>query len=103
MLQKGELAHRTVKMLYGLTNKRSVGKQIGNRVRRRERARLAREARVRQVRLRGVVRSIPDVEDDCELRYYISPSKNKAHDLFKLTKAKRGDPAFEVSNPWTEI
>jgi hypothetical protein len=85
-------------MLYGLTNKRSVGKQIGNRVRRRERARLAREARVRQVRMRGVVRGAPEVEDDRELRYYISPSKNKAHDLFRLTKEKRGDPVFEVSS-----
>jgi hypothetical protein len=39
--EQGELAHRLVKRLYGRTNKRDAMRQIGQRVRRLECARLA--------------------------------------------------------------
>ena len=55
---QGELAHRLVKRLYGLTNKRNIAKQIGNRVQRLERARMARELRLKHEKLRHVVHRV---------------------------------------------
>ncbi|KAJ3515164.1 hypothetical protein NMY22_g14524 [Coprinellus aureogranulatus] len=56
--QVGELAHRLVKRLYGLTNKRKVANQIGKRVERLERARLARELRLKHEKRRHVVHRV---------------------------------------------
>ncbi|RXW12625.1 hypothetical protein EST38_g13228 [Candolleomyces aberdarensis] len=112
---QGELAHKLVKRLYGTTNKRRIEKQIGTRVRRIERAKLAaqrREQRLRLVQMRQVVHSEgttsatvtsghreqsaePDVEEDRDPRYYISPSRNNGFDLSQLLKENRGNPAYK--------
>lgn len=105
-----------MKRLYGTTNKRRIEKQIGTRVRRIERAKLAaqrREQRLRLVQMRQVVHgegttsatvtgkhreqsAEPDVEEDRDPRYYISPSRNNGFDLSQLLKENRGNPAYEV-------
>jgi hypothetical protein len=102
-----------VKRLYGRTNKRGIEKQIGARVQRLERARLAllrRERRLRQQQRREVVRrdfrspSSADPDDnttefeDRNSRYFISKSQNKPLSLFKLVRETRGNPAYEVSS-----
>ncbi|RXW14382.1 hypothetical protein EST38_g11471 [Candolleomyces aberdarensis] len=53
--QPGELAHRLVKCLYGITNKCEVAQQIGNHVCRQERAELAQKVRSKQTQLRNIV------------------------------------------------
>lgn len=96
---KGELAHRLVKQLYGMTNKRDATKQIGRRVRRLEKAQLA----VEQCELRGHSREqedFPEQEDfldqDLDIRYQVSHSRNDPVDLYSYVKANRDDPAFIV-------
>lgn len=97
-----------MKRLYGRTNKRAVEKQIGNRVQRLERARLAllrREHRLRQQQRREVVRRTLPSDDaganeaeseDRNSKYSISRSQNRSLDLYKLVKENRGNPAYEV-------
>lgn len=107
-----------MKRLYGLTNKQNVAKQIGQRVRRLERARNAREYRLKQLKLGNVSHRIKrrregpivtddknqgdvgDEEDkDREYRFNISPSVNCPISLPELMKSNQGDPAFKVSEP----
>ncbi|KAJ3548000.1 hypothetical protein NMY22_g1435 [Coprinellus aureogranulatus] len=108
--QVGELAHRLVKRLYTMTNKQSVAMQIGRRVRRIERARLARERRLQQEKLKYVVhrkarrprRRAAGLEEDedalREMRDFhctISHREDRPLDLFNLVKEHRDDPAYK--------
>jgi len=75
--QVGELAHRTVKRLYGRTNKRDATKQIGQHVRRLERAELAADHPMTQMNQRCETASVND---------------NIDQDVYE----NEGDPAFKV-------
>ena len=94
-LEQGELAHRLVKRLYGRTNKRDATRQIGQRVRRLERAQLAadRHRLNTQSERRGIgVRE--HIDHDLEKRYYISNSWNNPVNLYLLVHKHQGDLAF---------
>ena len=113
---QGEYAHRTVKRLYGTTNKRNAEHQIAKRVRRLEHANFAlgtkqwitddtskqqardakrqkREAK-RQRKATGSRKT--NSKGDSDLRYYISPSKNSPQDIFSIIRNNIGDPAYHV-------
>jgi hypothetical protein len=97
---QGELAHKVVKRLYGLTNKRHAERQIAKRYRRLERARLAFDRKQLHAR-HGTQQKSMDNEDgpmegDSDLRYHISPSKNQPVDIFDTIRNNRGDPAYHV-------
>ncbi|RXW15278.1 hypothetical protein EST38_g10576 [Candolleomyces aberdarensis] len=100
--QPGELAHRLVKRLYGITNKREVAQQIGNHVRRRERAELAQKVRLKQTQLRNVghrksirASKTNDVEDNRELHWYASANQNSPVDVARLVRSNHGNPAYK--------
>ncbi|KAG2022247.1 hypothetical protein CC2G_000019 [Coprinopsis cinerea AmutBmut pab1-1] len=104
--QPGELAHRLVKRLYGLTNKRKVAGQIAKRVRRIERVREAREIRLREASLLNVVRRDSvrrtlQQEDGLErdLHHYMSHRENKPISISKILRENQNDPAFEYFMP----
>ena len=96
--QQGELAHKTVKCLYGLTNKRKAENQIAKRYWRLERARLA----LHRKWLHGLTKQKTTNQEegqpdgDSELRYYISPSKNQPQDIFGTLHNNRSNPAYHV-------
>ena len=90
---KGELAHRLIKRLYGLTNKRSAEKQIAKRYRRLERARLAKQRRELELR-RGD--SIPEERKNLDVHHYISQSRSQPINLYTLQRENIDDPAYEV-------
>jgi hypothetical protein len=96
--RQGELAHKIVKRLYGSTNKRRAGKQIAQRYRRLERARLAYDRR--QLHNPTQQKATSNIDDqaggDSDLRYHISPSKNHPLDVFGTIRENRGDPAYHV-------
>ena len=102
MLQ-GELAHRLVKRLYGLTNKRNAPKQIAKRYRRMERAHRAMARHQMQVKRQHQHLSdlLPpkDGADDHDLRYYISSSQNTVVPLYQMLhrSGASDDPALKVS------
>ncbi|RDB16223.1 hypothetical protein Hypma_003115 [Hypsizygus marmoreus] len=93
--QLGELAHRLVKRLYALTNKRAATKQIGKRVRRLQKARLAMERKNLHDRTHqnGQI-SKEDVVNDLTLHHRITYSKNHPLDLFSLVQRNSHDPAY---------
>jgi hypothetical protein len=99
--QQGELAHKTVKRLYGSTNKRNAVHQIGKRYRRLERARLAldRKRPHNHTKQKTTNQEDNQPDGDSELRYYISPSKNHSQDIFSTLRNNRGDPAYHVRFP----
>jgi hypothetical protein len=98
-VSQGELAHKIVKCLYGLTNKRNAEHQIAKRYRRLERARSALDRK----RLHGLTKQKTTIQEhnepggDSELRYYISPSKNYPQDIFGTLHNNKDDPAYHVS------
>ena len=100
---QGELAHRLVKRLYGLTNKRNAPKQIAKRYRRMEMAHRAMERHQMQAKRqhRHLSDLLPseDVSDDPDLRYYISSSQNNPVPLYQMLhrNGASDDPAFKVS------
>jgi hypothetical protein len=96
--RQGELAHKIVKRLYGSTNKRRAEKQIANRYRRLERARLAFDRkRLHNRTQQKATNNVDDrVEGDSDLRYHISPSKRCPLDIFSTIRENRGDPAYHV-------
>jgi hypothetical protein len=104
MFFQGELAHRLVKRLYKLTNKRNPAKQIGKRVRRLEMAQQAihrRKLREKQHTVHSSKAPKPpppesDAADDSDLRYFISPSLNERKDVWGLLKSCSNDPAYKV-------
>jgi hypothetical protein len=99
--QQGELAHKTVKRLYGLTNKRKAENQIAKRYQRLERARLALHRKLLHGPTKQKTTNQEDnqPDGDSELRYYISPSKNQPWDIFGTLRNNRGDPAYHVCLP----
>jgi hypothetical protein len=99
--QQGELAHKIVKRLYGLTNKRNAEHQIAKRYRRLERARLAldRKRLHNHPKQKKANQENHQPDADSELRYYISPSKNHPQDIFGTLRNNRGDPAYHVRLP----
>lgn len=110
---QGELAHRLVKRLYGLTNKQNAPKQIARRYRRMERARQAMKRHQMQVKRQHQHLSdlLPsnDVSDDPDMRYYISSSQNNVVPLYQmLHRQGSDDPALKVSiglsftDSWTD-
>ena len=101
---QGELAHKVVKRLYGSTNKRHAEGQIAKRYRRLERARLALEWK--QLHARTQQKSMDNEDEmdegDSDLRYHISPSKNRPADIFDTIRNNRGDPAYNVCRGLTD-
>ena len=101
---QGELAHRLVKRLYGLTNKRNAPKQIAKRYRRMERAREAMRRHRIQVKHQHQLLSdlLPskDLSDDPDLRYYVSSSQNDVVPLYTMLhrSGASDDPALKVSH-----
>ncbi|KAF5319789.1 hypothetical protein D9611_012833 [Ephemerocybe angulata] len=102
--QIGELAHRLVKRLYALTNKRRIEKQIGNRVRRIEQAKVASMRRLQQQKLLNVSHRRDNgaqateegpSDGDRDLKYYVSASQNHPVDLATLIQSNHDDPLFE--------
>ncbi|KAF9532139.1 hypothetical protein CPB83DRAFT_832803 [Crepidotus variabilis] len=99
--QVGELAHRLVKRLYGLTNKRNAEKQIARRYRHMEKAEQAYKRHAKQAKQRqgGCSTDLPmstDMNDmDHDMRYHISSSLNKPIKLSQLVTDGRGDPAYK--------
>ena len=96
--RQGELAHKIVKRLYGSTNKRHAERQIAKHYRRLERARLAFDRKKLNARTRQKSTDNNDdqAEGDSDLRYHISPSKNRPVDIFDTIRNNRGDPAYHV-------
>lgn len=83
--QVGELAHRLVKRLYGLTNKRDAPEQISRRYR-----------RAHHFGASGSDESAPkdtDPSDSPELHYTITRSRNEPVQLASFSGAKTQDPA----------
>ncbi|KAJ2925903.1 hypothetical protein H1R20_g11200, partial [Candolleomyces eurysporus] len=100
--QPGELAHRLVKRLYGITNKRDAAKQIGNHVCRREQAELAQKVRLKQNKLRNVVhwKSIRtsttlNFEDNREAQWHASINQNNPVDIARLVQSNHGNPTYK--------
>jgi len=94
--QVGELAHRTVKRLYGRTNKRDATKQIGQHVRRLERAELAADHPMTQMNQRCETASVNDnIDQDLEKHYQISKSRRDPVNLYSYVYENEGDPAFK--------
>ena len=97
---QGELAHKVVKRLYGSTNKRNAERQIAKRYQRLERARLAIDRKQLHAHTMTQQKSMDNKDDqvdgDSDLRYYISPSKNRPVDIFDTIRNNKGDPAYYV-------
>jgi hypothetical protein len=95
---KGETAHRVVKRLYGLTNKRTATKQIGARYRRMEAAQLAqRKALKSRCNLKFQQSSYTPPDDlDMNVRYYISKSRNYPVDIWSFLRSNKTDPSLKV-------
>jgi len=100
-LSKGELAHRLVKRLYGLTNKKDAPEQIARRYRR---AHHFGASGSRDPSMEGI--SPPDghrtpghggVDDSPEFHHTITNSRNNPVELASFPKMR--DPAALVSEP----
>jgi len=99
-LEQGELAHRLVKRLYGRTNKRDATKQIGQRVRRIERARLTADRHRLKTQTKGRGVSVKeDTDQDLDKRYHMSSTRNDPVDLYSFVCENQGDPAFNAFIP----
>jgi hypothetical protein len=84
---KGELAHRLIKRLYGLTNKKNPMKQIGRKYNRQEVLRPSPE----------VARETQEAESKSRaLHHVISESRNLPISLFNLVQTNSNDPAMKV-------
>ncbi|TFK16733.1 hypothetical protein FA15DRAFT_761328 [Coprinopsis marcescibilis] len=98
-MQPGELAHRLVKWVYALTNKCSIAKQIGNRVHRLEKARLAWEYQLRQLRARNVVHwqksNVTSMRADTHMKCWTSDSKNNSFNIHERVMGNQHDPAYK--------
>ena len=99
--RQGELAHKIVKRLYGLTNKRQATKQIGKRFQRLELARTAFARKRLHNRTRSKATNNVDdrAEGDSDLRYHISASKNHPLDVYGTVRKHKDDPAYHVRFP----
>ena len=99
--QQGELTHKTVKCLYGLTNKHNAEHQIAKHYQRLECAYLALDRKQLHSHTKEKATNQEDYQPDgdSELRYYASPSKNHPLDIFGTIRNNRGDPAYDVCFP----
>jgi hypothetical protein len=85
MLTQGELAHRVVKRMYNLTNKKDHMKQIA-----------------KKVNCQNVFRAEDDEVPDAILNapisdhHSMSSSRNHCHNLFDFVKKHEEDPAVKV-------
>ncbi|KJA14397.1 hypothetical protein HYPSUDRAFT_142984 [Hypholoma sublateritium FD-334 SS-4] len=102
--QVGEQAHRTIKRLYGTTNKRNAEHQIAKRVRRLEYANSALDAKQRlqnrtaKLQRKATEQGETSTEGDSDLRYHISASKNTPQDIFSTIRNNKGDPAYHLQD-----
>ncbi len=80
---QGELAHRLIKRLYDLTNKKNALAQIGKKYSRKE----ALHSEERQ--------EVQEATTGARLdnHHYISPSRNTPVGLFEFVQSNPGDPA----------
>ena len=93
----GELVHRTVKRLYGRTNKRDATRQIGQHVRRLERAQLDAERHTIKKRSHKTTSVNHDIIDqDLEKHYQLSKTQRDAENIYSYVYDNIGDPAFKV-------
>ncbi|KAJ3809810.1 hypothetical protein F5876DRAFT_77388 [Lentinula aff. lateritia] len=88
--QLGELAHRVVKRLYGLGNKKHDHKQIGRRLRRVEWAKRAFDRRGIHTKWRRQ-QAVINKGDSITTHYHIGKSSKNRYDLKSYTHS--GDPA----------
>ncbi|KAJ3919458.1 hypothetical protein F5877DRAFT_40143, partial [Lentinula edodes] len=88
--QLGELAHRVVKKLYGLGNKKHDPRQIGRRLRRVEWAKRAFDRRGIHTKRRRQ-QAVASKDDSITTHYHIGKSNKKRLDLKTYTHS--GDPA----------
>ncbi|KAJ3985139.1 hypothetical protein F5890DRAFT_1573070 [Lentinula detonsa] len=96
--QLGELAHRVVKKLYGLGNKKKDPKQIGRRLRRVEWAKRAFDRRgihTRRRRLQGLCNT------DVGIHHHVGKSHKSFHNLGSFVANRRNDPA--ARNFWPKL
>ncbi|KAL1671172.1 hypothetical protein EV122DRAFT_295608 [Schizophyllum commune] len=82
--QLGELAHRLVKKLYQLTNKKNAMKQVASKYARHDFFRRAEKKEKRE--LKRASSTIP---------YVISKSRKHSFDLYSFVKQHKGDPATD--------
>jgi len=96
---QGELAHRLIKSLYGLTNKKDAMKQIGKKYNRQEALRPSQnssELEKQEVK-EAATRSL-------ENHHIISESRNLPVSLFSFVQTNCNDPATKVqSDPLSVI
>ena len=90
---QGELAHCTVKRLYGRTNKRDAAKQIGRHVLRLEHAQVSAEREQSKIQTASIN---DNIEIDLDKHYQISKTRKDAVDIYSYIYANPGDPAFDV-------
>jgi len=90
---QGELAHCTVKQLYGRTNKRDAAKQIGRHVLQLKHAQVSTEHEQSKTQ----TASIDDnIEIDLDKHYQISKTRKDTMDIYSYIYANPSDPAFHV-------
>jgi hypothetical protein len=101
ILLQGELAHRTVKRFYRMTNKINVARQIARRERQSTRLQRAQEAAMAP-RQRGHIHHLQFSNNDplprtgMEQHHQISDSKNYPLNLFTFVNSPPNDPAKKV-------
>ncbi|KAJ3804874.1 hypothetical protein F5876DRAFT_82487 [Lentinula aff. lateritia] len=96
--QLGELAHRVVKKLYGIGNKKHDPRQIGRRLRRVEWAKRAFDRRGIHTKRRRQ-QAVASKDDSITTHYHIGKSNKKRLDLKTYTHS--GDPA--AKGFWTKL
>lgn len=92
--------------MYGRTNKRDATKQIGQHVRRLERAQLAADHQRMKTwsEIEGVGGGDDhDIGQDLETHHHISKSRKEAVDIFDYVYKNCGDPAFNVRLCLTQL
>lgn len=83
---QGEQAHRTVKRLYGLTNKRNVMHQIGAKYTRQQVFRKAEQQEIHDAHK----------PEDVEKHHIVSHTKNNSINIYSFVRENLSDPAKKV-------
>jgi len=87
-ITQSELAHRLIKRLYGLTNKKNAMTQIGKKYSRKE---MFREGEGQEEQEASTNARLQD-------HHYISSSRNSPVSLFDFVLSSPNDPAKKVGN-----
>ncbi len=87
-MTQSELAHRLIKRLYGLTNKKDAMIQIGKKYARKE---MFREGEGQEEQEASTNARLED-------HHYISSSRNSPVSLFDFVQSTPNDPAKKVGN-----